>query len=58
MNPGMNVIRKIWINCSEASGDMFAGALAEELLRQCPTLEIRGMGGPVLSRAGADLWFP
>lgn len=53
----MDVMRNIWINCSEASGDLFAGALAAELLGQCPTLEIRGMGGPVLSRAGAELRF-
>ncbi|BBD08500.1 lipid-A-disaccharide synthase [Desulfovibrio ferrophilus] len=52
------MIRKIWINCSEASGDMCAGALARELLRQCPTLEIGGMGGPVLAQAGANVHFP
>lgn len=52
------MIRKIWINCSEASGDMCAGALAEELFRQCPELEIRGMGGPALSNAGATVPFP
>lgn len=51
-------MRKIWINCSEASGDMYAGALAEELLRQDPTLEISGMGGPMMSQAGADVLFP
>ncbi|WP_319543469.1 lipid-A-disaccharide synthase [uncultured Pseudodesulfovibrio sp.] len=52
------MIRKIWINCSEASGDMCAGALAGELFRQCPTLEIGGMGGPMLSQAGATVHFP
>jgi lipid-A-disaccharide synthase len=51
-------MRKIWINCSEASGDMYAGALTEELLRQDPSLHISGMGGPMLSGAGADLRFP
>lgn len=52
------VPRKIWINCSEASGDMCAGALAEELLRQRPSLEIDGLGGPMLSRAGATIHIP
>jgi lipid-A-disaccharide synthase len=51
------MIRKIWINCSEASGDMCAGALAGELLRQCPALEIGGLGGPMLARAGATVHF-
>lgn len=53
-----NMKKKIWINCSEASGDMCAGALAKELLRQCPTLEISGMGGKMLSNAGAKVHFP
>ena len=52
------MIRKIWINCSEASGDMCAGALAAELLRQRPALEIGGLGGPMLARAGASVHFP
>ena len=50
--------RKIWINCSEASGDMCAGALVGELYRQCPTLDISGMGGPALSGAGATVKIP
>ncbi|WP_419784465.1 lipid-A-disaccharide synthase [Maridesulfovibrio sp.] len=49
---------KIWINCSEASGDMFAGALAGELLRQCPSLEIQGMGGAAFESSGAKIVFP
>ncbi|WP_319761153.1 lipid-A-disaccharide synthase [Maridesulfovibrio sp.] len=48
---------KIWISCSEASGDMFAGALAGELLRQCPSLKITGMGGPALKNSGAKVIF-
>lgn len=51
-------MRRVWINCSEASGDMYAGALAEELLRQDSSLKISGMGGPRLSQAGAELRFP
>jgi len=52
------MIENIWINCSEASGDMYAGALAGELLRQRASLKICGMGGPKLSQAGAELRFP
>lgn len=52
------MIRNVWINCSEASGDMYAGALAGELLRRRPSLKISGMGGPKLSQAGAELRFP
>lgn len=51
------MIQKIWINCSEASGDLCAGALAKELLRQNPGLEINGLGGSMLSQAGANVHF-
>ena len=50
-------MRTIWMNCSEASGDMCAGALAAELLRQRPSLSIGGLGGPALARAGATVHF-
>ena len=43
------------ISCGEASGDLYAGALATELLRRAPGTEIFGFGGPRLERAGADL---
>ncbi|MGE4291981.1 MAG: lipid-A-disaccharide synthase [Desulfovibrio sp.] len=48
----------IWINCSEASGDMYAGALTSELLRRDPGLAIGGMGGKMMARAGARIHFP
>lgn len=48
----------IWISCSEASGDMYGGALASELLRCDPHLEIGGMGGKILARGGAKVHFP
>ncbi|MDD3311786.1 lipid-A-disaccharide synthase [Pseudodesulfovibrio sp.] len=48
----------IWINCSEASGDMYAGALAGELLRLDPQLEIGGLGGRMLALGGAKVHFP
>ncbi|WP_272701412.1 lipid-A-disaccharide synthase [Desulfovibrio sp. Fe33] len=48
----------VWINCSEASGDMYAGALACELLRRSPDLEICGMGGSMMAAGGAKVDFP
>ena len=43
------------ISCGEASGDLYAGALATELQRRVPDAEIYGFGGPRLRRAGGEL---
>ena len=43
------------ISCGEASGDLYAGALAAELRARAPAVEIFGFGGPRLAAAGADL---
>ena len=43
------------ISCGEASGDLYAGALASELLRRGPDTRIFGFGGPTLRAAGAEL---
>ena len=43
------------ISCGEASGDLYAGALATELRRRVPDVEIVGFGGPRLRRAGGEL---
>jgi lipid-A-disaccharide synthase len=43
------------ISCGEASGDLYAGALAAELRRHAPDIEIVGLGGPRLRAAGAHL---
>lgn len=43
------------ISCGEASGDLYAGALAAELRRRVPDVEIFGFGGPELRRGGAEL---
>jgi lipid-A-disaccharide synthase len=43
------------ISCGEASGDLYAGALARELLALDPAMRIFGFGGAALARAGADL---
>jgi lipid-A-disaccharide synthase len=43
------------ISCGEASGDMYAGALASELRQRAPAAEIFGFGGPRLREAGGRL---
>lgn len=43
------------ISCGEPSGDLYAGALAAEILRLEPTAVITGFGGERLRTAGASL---
>jgi lipid-A-disaccharide synthase len=43
------------ISCGEASGDLYAGALAEELRRRAPSADIFGFGSDRLRGAGARL---
>ncbi len=43
------------ISCGEASGDLYAGALARALQGIDPTVEVFGFGGPHLREAGAEL---
>ncbi len=43
------------ISCGEASGDLYAGALADELCRHDPAADVFGFGGERLRRAGARL---
>jgi lipid-A-disaccharide synthase len=43
------------ISCGEPSGDLYAGALATEILRIEPDAEITGFGGERLRAAGASL---
>jgi lipid-A-disaccharide synthase len=43
------------ISCGEPSGDLYAGALARELLRTDPGTVITGFGGDRLKAAGASL---
>src|ERR1044072_552343 len=46
---------RIMISCGEPSGDLYAGALATEILRRQPAAEIFGFGGQRLASAGAQL---
>jgi lipid-A-disaccharide synthase len=43
------------ISCGEPSGDLYAGALATEILRLDPSATIVGLGGRHLREAGASL---
>jgi lipid-A-disaccharide synthase len=46
---------RVMISCGEASGDLYAGALAAELRQRNPGIEIFGFGGPRVRSAGAEL---
>ena len=46
---------RIMISCGEPSGDLYAGALASEILRVAPGTSITGFGGEQLRAAGASL---
>ena len=45
----------VMVSCGEASGDLYAGALALELERLAPGTRVFGLGGERLHAAGADL---
>lgn len=46
---------RVMISCGEASGDLYAGALAAALRERQPQIQITGLGGPHLAAAGADM---
>jgi lipid-A-disaccharide synthase len=46
---------RIMISCGEASGDLYAGALAAAIRTRIPNAEIVGFGGERLKAAGATL---
>jgi len=45
----------VMMSCGEASGDLYAGALALELQRLAPGVRIFGIGGEKMHAAGAEL---
>ncbi len=45
----------VMMSCGEASGDLYAGALALELQRLAPGVRIFGLGGQNMHAAGAEL---
>ena len=46
---------RVMISCGEPSGDQYAADLTRALRAQSPGIEVRGMGGPKLREAGAEL---
>ena len=46
---------RVMISCGEPSGDLYAGALAAEILRLAPEAALTGFGGDRLRSAGARL---
>jgi len=46
---------RILLSCGEPSGDLYAGALASEILQRVPDAVIAGLGGPQLAAAGGRL---
>ena len=46
---------KILISCGEPSGDLYAGALATEILRLNPRSEVFGLGGEGFQAGGGRL---
>ncbi|MDQ3488973.1 MAG: lipid-A-disaccharide synthase [Acidobacteriota bacterium] len=46
---------RVMISCGEPSGDLYAAALAGEILRLDPSATITGFGGDRLAAAGANL---
>jgi lipid-A-disaccharide synthase len=46
---------RVMISCGEASGDLYAAALATEIRQRVPGAEIFGFGGPRLRAAGGEL---
>jgi lipid-A-disaccharide synthase len=45
----------VMVSCGEASGDLYAGALATELQCLAPGTRVFGLGGPRLAESGAEL---
>ena len=46
---------KVMISCGEASGDLYAGALASEIIRLDKDVEVFGLGGAQLQAGGGRL---
>ncbi len=49
--------KRIFISAGEASGDLHAAGLADELIRLNPACEFYGLGGDNLKTLGADIRF-
>ena len=49
---------KVLFSAGDASGELHAAALAEELLRRAPDARLFGLGGPAMEKAGVRLIVP
>ncbi len=49
--------KHILIICGEASGDLHAGNLAKEILALNPQIKISGVGGEILRRSPAEIYY-
>jgi len=49
---------RVLISAGDASGELHAAALAEELLRRTPDARLFGLGGPAMEKAGVALLVP
>jgi lipid-A-disaccharide synthase len=47
--------KKVWIFAGESSGDMYGARLAEEVRALESAVQIQGMGGAAMRRAGVDI---
>jgi lipid-A-disaccharide synthase len=48
---------EVFISSGEASGDLLAGALAQEMKKIRPDLNFFGLGGPALRTVGTEMFF-
>jgi lipid-A-disaccharide synthase len=51
-------LRNVLISAGDASGELHAAALAEELRRRAPDVRLFGLGGPAMEKAGVELVVP
>jgi len=51
-------VKTLLISAGDASGELHAAALVEELRRREPGLRVLGLGGPAMEKAGVELVVP
>jgi lipid-A-disaccharide synthase len=51
-------LKSVLISAGDASGELHAAALAEELRRRTPEVRLFGLGGPAMEKAGVELVVP
>jgi lipid-A-disaccharide synthase len=51
-------VKSVLFSAGDASGELHAAALAEELRRRTPDVRLFGLGGPAMEKAGVELVVP